>query len=127
MSTENVDEMIDEVMEQLLAGDHPYLPILREQYRSAHMSVEETGVGYVVEFEIPNDVERIPETADFNFGNVEARMDGLDYGLGFVLFVQDGFITELEGFTYEESLPDKVCNLNVIETGEQELEKMLPE
>ena len=39
---------------------------------------------------------------------VAAAIDGLRMGAGFVLFVQDGMLDMLEGFTYDGAWPDRV-------------------
>ena len=38
-------------------------------------------------------------------GSVEAKIKGLEFGIGFILWVTDGYISMLECYTYNEELP----------------------
>ena len=93
-------ELIERLMSLLLAGAHPTLAALREQYGSSRVrSIEYTGVGFFAEFDVPDEVSRV-EPASFTGGNVFMRLAGLEAGAGCVLFVHDGRLDMLEGFTY---------------------------
>ncbi|QIB75182.1 hypothetical protein G3I44_13365 [Halogeometricum borinquense] len=127
MEEQKKTELVDAVMEQLLDGDHQYLAILREQYRTAEVDIEETGAGFFIEFEVSEEAETVPVTEDFHFGGVEVTMKGLSHGIGFVLFVRDGVIAELEGYTYEEPIPESIANLSVTETEERDPELLFPD
>jgi len=93
------------VLEKLLHGDAPMLEALRAQARSARVSRETTGVGFFLTFELPPDVP-VVERVDFELGDVHAVLEGLERGAGFVLFVRDGRLSMLEGFSYDEPWPD---------------------
>jgi hypothetical protein len=64
------------VMEKLLEGDEPALKVLREQWRNSRVL------------------------------NRKLTGVGFYHGAGFVLFVDDGVISFLEGFTYDEPWPE---------------------
>jgi hypothetical protein len=40
--------------------------------------------------------------------DVGAEIEGVRHGVGFVLFIQDGRLDCLEGFTYDDPWPDEV-------------------
>ena len=40
------------------------------------------------------------------FGDVHATIDGLKHGAGFLLYIDSGFITTLEGYSYEGTWPN---------------------
>lgn len=119
-------DLVDEVMECLLDGDHRYLEILREQYHRAETDTEVSGSGLFVDLAVPSGTETLPFAEDFHFGDVEATMDGLAHGMGFVLFVRDGVISELEGYTYEEPFPETITNLRVSDAGQRDPETLFP-
>lgn len=54
---------------------------------------------------MPPDVPRVSAASDFELGDVDARIDGLEYGAGFLLFVRNGYMTMLEGYSYEKPWP----------------------
>jgi len=41
-------------------------------------------------------------------GNVQVSFPGLEHGAGFVLFINDGLISMLEGYTYGEPWPEDI-------------------
>jgi hypothetical protein len=40
-------------------------------------------------------------------GDVGATIEGVNHGAGFLIFVRDGYLKFLEGYTYDEPWPDK--------------------
>ena len=98
-----------QVMEMLLAGDNSVLDCLRRQASSARVSSREnTGVGFFCDFELPADAPTVTGAANFELGDVDATIEGLEYGAGFLLFVRKGRMTMLEGYSYEEPWPSEV-------------------
>jgi len=95
-----------QVMQLLLEGDDRMLSVLREQFSQATLhSREMTGVGFLTSFRLPPGVPRVqPES--FEFGDVDADIEGLKYGAGFVLFIRNGVIDWLEGYCYGENWPE---------------------
>jgi hypothetical protein len=64
-----------------------------------------TGVGFFTRFSIPEDVPKLPDNATFPLDPVDdvaADINSLKHGAGFVLFVVNGQIDTLEGYTYDE-------------------------
>ena len=43
-----------------------------------------------------------------HLGGVEATIEGLEHGVGFTLFLTDGWLDNLEGYTYDEPWPDTI-------------------
>jgi hypothetical protein len=100
-------ELVDRLMPLLLGGDHPASAALREQYARAKITtIELTGVGFFVEFEVPPDA---PRAAPRNLtgGNVNIHVEGVVHDAGCVLFVRDGVIDMLEGYTYADEWPER--------------------
>ena len=114
-------QLTSRVMNMLLAGDYYVLNVLRNQFHSAVISsVEDTGVGMFVKFVI-SESERIDEQKgvkrDFAFGDVHGVV-GASGGVGFILFVRDGCISVLEGYSYDSADWKKVTDDIVLEYGE---------
>jgi len=97
------------VLEKLLAGDHPVLAELRAQAQSAQLASREyTGSGFFLSFNVTRDAARPASEGDFYFGDVNAVVEGLQDGAGFVVFVRDGYLATLEGYSYEEPWPKEI-------------------
>jgi hypothetical protein len=99
-----------EAMELLLADDHEWLSLLRDQYESARIkSKEYTGAGFYIFFEVSGNAPRLPDRCKFELGDIFAEIEGLKYGAGFTLFIENGVIDNLEGYTYGEvSWPETI-------------------
>ena len=94
-------ELANQVMKMLLSGDDKVLLTLREQYESAVIvSEEDTGVGFFICYQVDSTM-RIGEEfkTTFQIGDIDGEIDGIDGAVGFVLFIKDGYLTMLEGYT----------------------------
>lgn len=112
--SDDLCQLEERAIELLLAGDVPALQVLRNQYRVAKVIDRTlTGAGFFTRFEIPITAPRIEQNRRRVLSDVVADIPGLDYGAGFALFVDDGAISMLEGFTYEEDWPGDVYNSKV--------------
>ena len=98
------------VLRMLLDGRHPVLSALRAQLNG--LSVirrERTGSGFFTT--LSPDVNANPariSTDKLRFGDVQATIEGLARGAGFLLFVDNGLLKVLEGYSYEEPWPERV-------------------
>lgn len=109
-----LNEFEQAVLDKLLAGDHEILAGLREQAAHARVtSREQTDSGFYCNFEVPADIPTLNGSPDFELGDVDASVDGLEHGAGFLLFVRNGRISFLEGYSYEEPWPAKVKNFRL--------------
>lgn len=103
------------VLEKLLAGDHPVLTVLRAQLDSAEVSSRElTGVGFFTHLKVDRSVERAPTPRPrIQVLYVGAEISGLERGASFVLFVSDGYLELLEGFSYDEPWPPEISEFSL--------------
>jgi len=107
-------EIESRAMELLLHGDDPVLEILREQLRVSKVITREfTGVGFFTYFKVPENTKRIEGNKSFKFGDVEAEIEGLKDGAGFLLHVEKGALDVLEGYSYDESWPSDIRTFKV--------------
>jgi hypothetical protein len=85
-------------------------------------SRELTGVGFFTEFVLAPDAVPAP-VSTLRFGDVQATVSGLKRGPGFVIFVDDGLLTMLEGYSYDKPWPERIDEFAVsyIEPGRPNL------
>ena len=106
------------VIEMLLAGNHPVLEALRRQFQVSSVTKRElTGCGFFTYFAVDRTAVASIDQESFRIGDVDATIPGLQHGAGFVLFVEDGYVDNLEGYTYDESWPASVSGFNLTYTG----------
>ena len=110
--------MVRDLMPQLLAGSSRDAECLREQYARAQVSsVETTGGGFFVHFEVPSDAPvAAPESAHGGpGGGAELEGEGLGIGAGAILWLDRGRIDALELYAptddWPEDLPVRVVSV----------------
>jgi hypothetical protein len=114
-------QLTNRVMNLMLEGDHYVLKTLREQFFSAQIeSIEDTGVGMFVDF-LVSGVDAVDNQKgvrkNFAFGDVHGEVEG-SAGVGFVLFIKEGYISMLEGYSYEDDAWKKVTENIKLNYGE---------
>jgi hypothetical protein len=108
MAGATLEPLESAVMRMLLDGDHPTLGALRAQLQ--HLTVssrKKTGAGFYTDFVPETSAVPIDLPGRIQFGDVVARaISGLQYGGGFVLFIEHGLMTMLEGYSFGDDWPD---------------------
>lgn len=101
------------VLDKLLARKGRVFELLRTQLEGAHVTRREfTGCGFYTYLKVAKSAPPIEcDKGNLEISGVVATIDGLEHGAGFVLFVRDGYLDNLEGFTYDEPWPEKVHNV----------------
>jgi hypothetical protein len=94
----------------LLARKHSVTDALRYQADRCRVASREfTGVGFYTTLEVPSDAPPAAvRSGRMTLGDVTATIDGLNHGAGFVLWIEDGVLRELEGFSYDEPWPEAI-------------------
>jgi hypothetical protein len=96
-----------EVLRQMLDGSDPALEVLRRQVPKCQVTRRTpTGVGFFSELEVVGDHERAPLPGRTVLEGVSATFPSLAHGAGFLLYVEDGSLEQLEGFSYDEPWPE---------------------
>jgi hypothetical protein len=104
----NLTDFERAVLSKLLSGDNAVLRLFRQQLEVCRCSKREaTGVGFYTYLDVSAYTGPRPEL-DLKFGDVVAKIDGLEHGAGFVLYLKAGALMMLEGYTYGEPWPDRV-------------------
>jgi hypothetical protein len=103
------------VLTMLLDGTHPALVALRQQLVAARVKSRKlSGVGFFIEFNVPQYIEAAPiKNKNTHFGDVIAKLPNLHYGAGFLLFIKDGKLDMLEGYSYDEPWPKQVTKFKL--------------
>src|SRR6476659_7553168 len=96
-----------EAIATIVAGDHPVFLGLRNQLARCQVAKRDfTGVGFFSTLTVASDIPSVPVRRRLYLGNaVDVTMDGVRDGVGLVLFVEDGRLDLLEGFTYDDPWP----------------------
>ena len=96
--TDELTSLERDVIGAMIASLNPPMPALVEQLASAKVARRElTGVGFYAKFVVPASVQRANTSEpEVRLTNVDAAIDGLQHGAGFVLYVADGLLDELE-------------------------------
>jgi hypothetical protein len=56
----------------------------------------------------PSEIERLPNHDRIIFGDVNAEIEGLKFGAGFLLFISNGAIKMLEGYSHVGPWPAEI-------------------
>jgi hypothetical protein len=107
------------VLNRMLERDGEAFAILRQQALVTRAASRQfTGVGFYTRLTVAQSAPRLsPGTRIDPIGGVGADIAGIRHGAGFVLFVADGAIETLEGFTYDEPWPDASDEFALFSTG----------
>ncbi|WP_353572696.1 hypothetical protein [Candidatus Albibeggiatoa sp. nov. BB20] len=127
METE-LDFFEKKLMQMLLQGEDDTLSILREQLANSTIKDREvTGVGFYISFQVANNTLRTHKQA-FAFGDVIADINELEFGAGFLLFVNNGVLSTLEGYAHDGPwLYEKVTDFQLsysTPTGKRDIEAL---
>lgn len=114
------------VLQKLLSGNFPELMRLRNQIELCSVIKRElTGCGFYTTFSVPENIVRIPGF-DVKFGDVIGEITGVRGGVGFLLYIKDGVLDMLEGYSYDEPWPSSIYEfkLNYINGKERDWEAL---
>lgn len=103
-----------QAMELILFGDHLHLQILRSQLAAAAVSSREyTGVGFFTSFAVPDSCSRLPaDGGRWTISDVFGEAAGVEHGVGFILFIENGALDTLECYTFGTERLDPGARLN---------------
>ena len=94
------------LLDALLAGEHPYLDILRRQLAAARaVSREWNPAGEYLNFAVAASIDRVAP-ANFEISDVSFGLKDVPHGGGAILFIREGAIAFLETFTYDGDMPE---------------------
>jgi len=91
----------------------PFETVRQQLAHAAVAKREFTGVGFFTDFSVSADAPVRRDLASMEISDVGAEFSSLQHGAGFVLFIRDGVVSMLEGFTYDEPWPERTDNFRV--------------
>ncbi|NWJ40973.1 MAG: hypothetical protein HXX12_08370 [Geothrix sp.] len=103
------DDFENLILAKIVEGNDPLLGLLKDQINNiVNRERKTTGVGFFTKLEISmkSPIPSLLKGKDFVISDVIVQMNGLESGAGFNLFVTDGVLDTLEGYTFQESWPD---------------------
>ncbi len=110
-----LEPLEEAVLRKLLEGNHPVLAALRQQLVGiAVIERKLTGVGFYTTFSTDEAATAVTiPVGGSPFGDVEATIAGMKHGAGFLLWLKDGWLHELEGYSYDEPWPERVADFSL--------------
>lgn len=97
------------VVESMLADRE--LPCLRRSVDFEAVNVRDrdfTGVGFLTELEPSVGLKVFESGIRLRWGKVGARLNASKVETGFLVYVDDGYVSTVEGYTYGDEWPNKV-------------------
>lgn len=89
----------------VLYGEDNKLEILREQYKESEIeSIDFTGHGFFAYFKINDKCRKLERDTEIN--DVIGFLNEEKIVVGFILFIREGKIQMLEGFSYDDNWPE---------------------
>lgn len=101
------------VMDKLLAGNQEVLVNLRKQLQTAKVAERVfTGVGFYTNFAIDEALAIPLGSKRIAIGDVHADVPGTN-GIGFTLFIENGLLSQLEGYTFSGEWPVNISDFKL--------------
>lgn len=76
---------------------------------------ELTGAGFLTEFERSEELKLFVDGVSLRWGKVGARLNESKIETGYLVYVDDGYLTAVEGYTYGEEWPGRVEQIELYE------------
>ncbi|HXD00433.1 MAG TPA: hypothetical protein VN048_13910 [Verrucomicrobiae bacterium] len=76
-----------------------------------------TGVGFFTHFVVPVDAPVRRDLPNMEITGISASFPDVQHGAGFILFIRDGVVSFLEGFTYDDPWPEKTDEFTLSKVG----------
>ena len=103
------EEFEKAIMQKMLEEKNVENEILLEQYRRSQVIKRDfTGAGFFTNFEVPANTPHVEKLTSCSFGDVIASINGSTFDFGFVLFLKDGMLSCLEGYTWADAWPETI-------------------
>ena len=112
----NQEQLEIVLMDMFLSGNEPVLKDLRDQYKNSQIKSRQfTGAGFYTYFKTKPGIAPLANKKNFEITDISAKVGKVEDALGFVLFVRDGYISWLEGYTMAlDDWPHDYSNVDLI-------------
>lgn len=108
-------------LEKLVIGsmlaDHELKPVRSSvNFDAVLVSDRElTGVGFLTEFQRSEELKLFEADVSLRWGKVGARLNASKVETGYLVYVDDGYVTSVEGYTYGDEWPDQIEQIELYE------------
>jgi len=109
-----VSDLEKAVIERFLAD-----PALRSNKRSINFeavnvrSREFTGVGFLTDFHRSDELKLFDEGVSLRWGKIGVRLNASRTDSGYLVYVDEGYLKTIEGYTYGEDWPVEIEQMEV--------------
>ena len=101
------------IIDDIISQYPEYSDKLRRQYDSGTVVGRNmTGKGFFTDYEIGDRSASLGDGVNMQLGEDQWNINGLKYGSDYILWIKNGFITQLEGFSYEEPWPTEITTVS---------------
>lgn len=119
MSERNIagfEQFEREVMEMIAKENPKYEAKIMAQYEKARVIKREfTGHGFFTDFDITDPADSLGCGYNNQLGDLTAEFPRVKFGAGFVLFIENGFISMLEGCVYgNDPWPERITEYKLV-------------
>jgi hypothetical protein len=76
---------------------------------------ELTWVGFLTEFQRSEELKLFEADVSLRWGKVGARLNASKVETGYLVYVDDGYVISVEGYTYGDEWPDQVEQIELYE------------
>ena len=122
-TTGSFEEFERDVISWIAKETPQYEQQILSQYNSCRIKSRRfTGHGFFTDFEVADTSDSL---GDFNetLGALGLDINRLRHGTGYILFVKDGLITCLEGYAYDEPVPEDIFRYKWTDSYRKYIEK----
>ena len=109
------DEFEKIIIEDIIQTYPEHAEKLARQYNSAIVTKRTVNSpGFYTNYEIGDKTASLGDGVDLQLGENQWNVNGMKYGSDYILWIKNGFISSLEGFSYGEPWPAKITEVSKI-------------
>ena len=109
----NHEKFEKKLMDMFLDGNEPVLEELRDQYKNSIVESRKfTGAGFFTHFKVDKGISPLAGRKSFQISDIDVTSDSVKGAFGFILFINEGYLSMLEGYTLStEVWPEDYSNI----------------
>lgn len=114
-----LEQIEKDILQQFLNYQYPHLS---DKINFDSLNVKNrifTGVGFLTYLNKDNSLKITDENQSFEWGNIGAKLNDNKIDVGFLIYVKNGFIDAIEGYTYDVDWPNEITNIEFYEINQE--------
>ena len=103
------------ILQQFLNYQYPYLS---DKINFDSLNIKKrifTGVGFLTHLKKDPLLKITDENESYEWGKIGAKINDNKIDIGFLIYVKNGFIDAIEGYTYDREWPSEILNVEFYE------------